>query len=60
VAALWLPDLDFKAALAAFLQVKPKPNEEMDTAIKQKEKKETKTSDWAGFCFQLDTRSLFR
>jgi hypothetical protein len=37
--------LDFKEALAAFLQVKPKPKEEMDKAIKHKEKKEKKTSD---------------
>lgn len=37
--------LDFKEALAAFLQVKPKPKEEMDKAIKQKKTKEKKTSD---------------
>ncbi|HUI89168.1 MAG TPA: hypothetical protein VLX61_10655 [Anaerolineales bacterium] len=37
--------LDFKEALAAFLQVKPKSKEEMDKAIKQKEKKSKKPSD---------------
>jgi len=37
--------LDFKEALAAFLQVKPKSKEEMDKAIKQKEKKNKKPSD---------------
>ncbi len=31
--------LDFKEALTALLQVKPKSKEEMDKAIKQKEKK---------------------
>ena len=31
--------LDFKEALAAFLQVKPKSKEEMDKAIKESEKK---------------------
>ena len=36
--------LDFKEALAAFLQVRPKPKEEMDKAIKQKEKKNKKPS----------------
>ena len=36
--------LDFKEALAAFLQVKPKPKEEMDKVIKEKENKNKKPS----------------
>lgn len=35
--------LDFKEALAAFLKVKPKTKEEMDKAIKQKEKTKKKS-----------------
>ena len=34
--------LNFKEALAAFLKVKPKPKEEMDEAIKEKEEQSKK------------------
>jgi len=36
--------LDFKEALAALLKVKPKPKEDTDKAIKQKEKKSKKSN----------------
>ncbi len=39
--SLW--PLDFKEALAALLKVKPKSKEEMDKAIKQKDKKQKKS-----------------
>ncbi len=39
---LSLYPLDFKEALAAFLKVRPRPKEEMDKAIKEKEEEQKK------------------